>query len=252
VIRPGYTDQHRVKGKKEIQFYFSTADSIDSGSIGGRVLFKMTPDSTGLVKLVALSAIDSTGAVTRAKESRVAFCGPDGSFEFEALPTDGTPFRIWAFTDKNSDTRFSGGDEFSSVLADTFRLTSSAPGISGIEINIIDPDEPGRIEGSIIDLAETGIYPTARFDPVFEEGTTVMAYCDSTGVFTVPVIPPGGYVFTAFIDMLPDSLPGEAPDPSDSTGTVTEPFTVYPDTVDVAPGAELKLDPVYIQKETDE
>jgi hypothetical protein len=124
--------------------------------------------------------------------------------------------------------------------------------ISGIEINIIDPDEPGSIEGRIIDETGLGVLPTARFDPVFEDGAPVLAWGDSTGSFTVPVIPPGGYVLTAFIDMLPDSIPGEAPDPTDSTITVIEPFTVRPDTIEVAPGAKLTLEPVLIRKDPDE
>jgi len=249
VIRKGYSDYHSVKGKRPIDFCFSTADSLDSGRISGRILFKMSPDSTGLAKLTALSAVDSTGDVTRAPESRVAFCDRDGSFTFEALPTDSAMFRLWAFTDRNGDLRFSPGDEFSGILEDTLVLTSETPSLSGIQINIIDPDEPGRIEGVIHDLTELGVAPMARFEPLFEEGTPVIARADTTGHYTVPSIPPGAYVFTAFIDLLPDSLPGSFPDPSDSTRIVAEPFAVYPDTVTVPPGTPVTLDPLYIQKE---
>ncbi len=254
VIRKGYTDDHRIKGTSEIDFCFSTADSIDTGKISGRILFKMFPDSTGLAKLVAVSSIDSTGDVTRAPESRLAFCGSDGSFSFEALPTNGMMFRLWAFTDRNGDTRFSPGDEFSAVLADTFALAPESPSIAGLEIIIIDPDEPGRIEGTITDLTGLGISPSARFEPLFEDGTTLLVRADSTGVYTVYTIPPGNYTFTAFIDALSDSLPGSYADPSDSTKTLAEPFAVYPDTVVVPPGSKITLDPIYIQKDakTDE
>ena len=249
LIRRGYTDHHKVKGKGEIQFFFSTADSLDDGSISGRVLFKMAPDSTGLAKLVAVSAIDTTGDVTRAKESRIAFCGPDGSFTFEALPTDGTQFRIWAYTDRNNDTRFSPGDEFSMVLADTFALTSALTSVSGLEFNIINPREPGSIEGTITDLTGMGIAPTAWFEPLFEDGVPVFVRADSTGLFTVNAIPPGDYSFTAFIDVLADSLPGSYPDQADSTRTLPEPFAAYPDTVAVPPGEKVTLEPVYLQKD---
>ena len=66
VIRKGYTDQHRVKAKKGIEFCFSTADSIDTGSISGQVLFKMAPDSTGLAKLVAVDPVMAREAETHA------------------------------------------------------------------------------------------------------------------------------------------------------------------------------------------
>lgn len=249
IIRRGYTDHHRVKGTGEIKFFFSTADSLDSGSISGRVLFKMSPDSTGLVKLVEVSAVDSTGDVTRAGEARMAFCGPDGSFEFEALPTTGTMFRIWAYTDKNNDTRYSPDDEFSTVLTDTFALTASMTSVSGVEINIINPREPGSIEGTITDLTGMDIAPTAWFEPLFEDGVPLFVRADSTGLFMVNAIPPGDYSFTAFIDALPDSLPGSYPDPADSTKMLLEPFAAYPDTVAISPGEKVILDPVYLQKD---
>jgi hypothetical protein len=250
VIRKGYTDQHNVKGNREINFCFSTADSIDNGKISGRVFFKMSPDSTGLAKLIAVSDVDSTGNLTRAPESRMAFCGSNGSFTFEALPTNGTMFRLWAFTDKNGDTRFSPGDEFHTALEDTFSLTSGVPSIAGLEINLIDPDEPGKIEGTISDLTGLGISPTARFAPLYEDGKPLVVSADTSGRYTVLTIPPGGYIFTAFIDALADSLPGSYTDPDDSTRTLAEPFAVYPDTVIVPPGETITLEPLHIQKDT--
>lgn len=249
VIRKGYTDQHNVKGKKGIEFCFSTADSIDTGSISGRVLFKLSPDSTGLAKLVALSSIDSTGDVMRAPESRMAFCGRDGSFDFKALPTDRTMFRLWAFTDRDSNTRLSHDEEFWTVLEDSFALTPEVPSIAGLEIYIIDPDEPGSIEGTITDLTESGLAPSARFEPLFEDGITLMVRADSTGLYAVHEIPPGDYRFIAFVDVNSDSLPGSHADPYDSTRTLTEPFAVYPDTVVVPPGSSITLDPLFIQKD---
>jgi hypothetical protein len=249
VIRKGYEDYHGVKGIRPIAFCFSTADSLDKGKISGRILFKMSPDSTGLAELTAVSAVDSTGDVTHAPASRLAFCGRDGSFDFEALPTDGTMFRLWAFTDRNGDLRFSPGDEFSGILEDSLALTSESPTISGLQINIIDPNEPGKIEGVIYDLTDLGVPPTARFEPAFEEGSPMVIRADTTGQYRVPAIPPGAYVFTAFIDILPDSLQGYFPDPSDSTRMLPEPFAAYPDTVIVPPGALITLDPLYIKKE---
>lgn len=250
LIRKGYADQHKVKGERGINFCFSTADSLDSGKISGRVLFKMSPDSTGLAKLVSISDVDSTGDLSRAPEARIAFCGSDGSFTFEALPTNGTMFRLWAFTDGNEDTRFSPGDEFFTALEDTFTLTSGMPSIAGLEINIIDPEEPGKIEGTITDLTGSGIPPTARFEPLYEDGTPLIVSADTTGSYTVAGIPPGDYIFTAFIDAFADSLPGSYTDPADSTSTLPEPFAVYPDTVIVPPGDTLTLEPLFIQKGT--
>jgi hypothetical protein len=248
VIGRGYTDYHNVKGEKEIEFCFSTTDSLDSGSISGRVLFKMSPDSTGLIKLVAVSAVDSTGDVKRAQESRVAFSRRDGSFNFRSLPAEGTPFLLWAFIDRNRDSRFSPNDEFSSVLEDTFTLTSQAPAIGNIMINIIDPNEPGRVEGSIVDLTESKVSPTARFEPVSEDLNPLVAVADSSGYFIFAAVPPGDYIYTAFIDFQADSLPGNYPDPADSTVSLDEYFTIWPDTLTVEPGSELVLEPIYIEK----
>lgn len=248
VLRGGYADLHNVRSTRDEVFYFATASRIDTGSVSGRVLFKGAPDSSGVVHLLAVDPSDTITQPSAAQPARIAFAGPNGSFEFRALPTGGERFALWAFTDRNADGRLSTQDEFSALFPDTLMLDPSRPRIDGIRIDIIDPDEPGSIEGSVIDLTGFGTPPTARFDALGGEKNFVVR-ADTSGSYLVPSAPPGEYIFTAFIDVSGDSLAGRYVDPSDSTATLPEPALSPADTVVVLPGERTTVDPVTLRRE---
>ncbi len=250
LLSPGYADLHRVKTKKSFIFHFSTAAEIQDGVISGKILFKEKIDPHGVVKLHEVLP-DSVISYKTERESRIAFAGEDGSFSFSALPTDGTSFIMWAFSDKNDDGSYTEEKEFHALYPDTLRLTATRRRATEIFINIIDPNEPGRITGTIIDETGYGRVPTIRFEPLLPGEPALVFLADSTGVFVVPKIPPGRYLVQAFVDLAIDSLCGTYISPDDSTLALREPCFELPDTLLVEPGVEKNLEPVTLTREAE-
>ncbi|MDD3642567.1 MAG: Ig-like domain-containing protein [Candidatus Krumholzibacteria bacterium] len=249
VIRGGFSDLHNVRSGRSEIFYFSTSAVTDTGTVSGRILFKGAPDSSGVVHLLPASPADTVADPSSGEPARIAFAGRDGGFEFNALPTDGRPFVLWAFTDRNGDGRFSTQDEFALLSADTLVLDRARPRIDAVAIDIIDPDEPGSIAGRIIDMTGLGIAPTARFEGLAGETPAIVVKADSTGSYLVSSIAPGNYSYCAFIDVSGDSLAGSYVDSADSTETLPEPALCPADTVVVLPGKRIEADTVTLRKE---
>jgi len=246
LLSGGYADLHGVRNRESFISHFSTADEIQKGSISGKVLFKNKIDPKGVVKLYAVVP-DSTVSYKTGRESRIAFAGEDGGFAFRALPTDSTGFILWAFSDENEDGLFAEQKEFHLLYPDTIRLTPSRRSAIEIFINIIDPDEPGIVQGSIIDETGLGTPATVRFEPLMPGELPLVVRADSTGFFVASKIPPGRYVVWAFVDLARDSLCGTYTPPDDSTLTLREPCFALPDTLVVEPGGERTLEPVTLR-----
>lgn len=249
VIRGGYTDLRRVRNDRSRVFHFSTAAAIDTGTISGRIMFKMTPDSTGLAHLIRIAPCDTLTDPVAASPARLAFAGPDGSFSFRALPTREARFLLWAFSDRNRDGSYSPRDEFALLLPDTMVLTPERTQIAGLTVNIIDPDEPGSIAGTVINLTGISMAPTVRFDGLADERYAVAVADSATGSFRITTIAPGRYVWSAFMDVSADSMAGTYIDPIDSVTVRREPSWTSPDTLTVRPGEMKALAPVRLMGE---
>lgn len=247
LLKAGYQDNHLVKGSAPVMFSFATSRRIDSGTIAGKIVFKKKPDSTGVAAIFAIA--DTTIDVKRARESRLAFADRTGDFTFRAVPTDSARFILWAFTDKNGDGVFSEGSEFSALFPDTIVLTGDRTGIDGLLIYIIDPSEPGSVDGRVVDITGLGKSPMVRLTPLLPGERPIVAAADTTGNFVFPVIPPGGYTVNVFIDMEADSVCGEYRSPTDTTVSLAEPCYVHPDTLVVKPGESQTLQPITLERE---
>lgn len=250
LLSSGYTDLHGVRSKESFIFHFSTTAAMQDGTITGKVLFKNNIDPDGVIKLHAVIP-DSTVSYKTERESRIAFAGEDGGFAFKALPTDGTRFILWAFSDKSGDGVFAEEKEFHLLYPDTLQLTPSRRIATEIFINIIDPNEPGRVIGSIIDETGLGQTPTVRFEPLLPGEPTLVVRADSTGVFIAQKVPPGRYIIRTFVDLALDSLCGIYTSPDDSTLTLHEPCFTLPDTIVVKPGGERTLEPIRLTGEAE-
>ncbi len=247
LLKAGYQDDHLVKSTEHVVFSFSTSDTIDAGMITGRILFKRQPDSTGVAKIIAVAA-DSAVDVEKTRESRIAFADRKGYFTFRAIPTDGTPFILWAFSDKNGDGDYAVESEFSALFPDTIALAGDRTAVDGILINIIDPHEPGTVEGRIVNLTGLSKAPTVRLIPLMPGERPIVVTADTTGNFVISPIPPGGYTVTAFIDMRADSMCGEYESPADSTVVLPEPCYVGGDTLVVKPGQSRTIQPITLEE----
>jgi hypothetical protein len=260
LLSPGIRDYHRIESRKNFMLFFSTADSIARGEISGTVLFKDKPDSAGVAELFAVSG-DTAVALRSAKRARVAFAGPGGRFVFRALPTDGTRFLLRAFIDADGDGRYSEGREFATLRPDTFALDRLRPMREDVRIVIIDPNEPGSLEGRIVNETAFRIPPTVRLaraggpaaameeHPAAAVGRAAVlsARADTTGAFLLSKIPPGSYTVSAFIDVAPDTLCGVYYEAADSTKALNEPCVALPDTLTIKPGEHVTLEPIVLK-----
>ncbi|HER43474.1 MAG TPA: hypothetical protein ENO08_03345, partial [Candidatus Eisenbacteria bacterium] len=235
VLSGGYADMHGVRSKESFISHFSTEEEIQEGIISGKVFFKSSIEPHGVVKLHRVIP-DSTVSYKKERESRIAFAGEDGGFAFRALPTDGTRFILWAFSDENDDGLFAEQKEFHLLYPDTIGLTPSRRAATEIFIDIIDPDEPGVVTGIIIDETGLGGPATMRFEPLLPGEPPIVVRADSTGGFAARKVPPGRYLLHAFVDLAPDSLCGAYTLPEDSTVALREPCVTLPDTLVVEPG----------------
>jgi len=246
LIGAGIRDYHRVESKQNYFLFFSTADSIARGEISGAISFKNAPDSAGVAELFAVRADSATNFRT-AKRARIAFARKDGRFTFRALPTDGSRFLLRAFIDRDADGRYSAGKEFAALLPDTVSLKRPGDQLEDIQINIIDPNEPGKVEGRLINDTPFKLAPTVRLGPVKPGEPALSAQADSTGTFVLRTVPPGSYLVSAFIDLKADTLCGTYVDAADTTKVLAEPCVTLPDTLRVKPGELKTLEPVSVR-----
>jgi len=246
LLGSGIRDYHRVESKRSFMLYFSTADSIARGEISGIVLYKEKPDSAGVAELFEVAG-DSATDVRSAKRSRVAFSGRDGRFVLRALPADGSRFLLRAFIDTDGDARCSEGKEFSTLRPDTIVLDRLRPIREDIRIVIIDPKEPGAVDGRIVNETAFRDAPTLRLAPVARGVQPLVARTDTTGSFIFSKVPPGEYTVSAFIDLKPDSICGAYYDAADSTRALDEPCVKLPDTLTIKPGERRTLDPLTLK-----
>lgn len=251
-VKPGYRDSHNVPGTAEYSYPFATAAHLDSGSISGSVLFRRKATGSALVRCFVLRADTSFDPATR-RPDRETGTDDNGTFRFSYLPTDGSRFIVWAFQDQNSNGYFERDKEFGQGFTDTVSLDAGSPRKSGVAIAIIDPTEPGEIEGVITNQTGADSVPIAvALDAMKDTVVTVAAYifCDPDGSYHIKKVPPGRYVLRSFIDFKPDSSCGAYPCHDDTTRMCIEPCALYPDSVIVGPGERLTLDTLILAPST--
>jgi len=246
LVRAGVKDYHRVESKQNYLLFFSTGDSIARGEVSGVILFKEKPDSSAVVELFEIHG-DTTLDVRTATRSRVSFAGKDGVFALRALPADGSKFLLRAFSDRDGDSRYSEGKEFAALYPQTIVLGPFRERFEEVRINIIDPNEPGSIDGRIVNETQFRTPPTVCISPAGAGKKTLAARADSTGAFVLSRVPPGAYLFSAFIDVNPDTLCGTYFAEGDTTRAIDEPRVALPDTLRLKPGELKTLQPVTIR-----
>jgi len=243
VIKKGYMDLHGVKAEESRVFYFATADSFPQGSISGRILFKGEREPGGEAVLVGAEK-DTAMNYFEKEELRIAVCDDSGNFSFRHLPADSSGYRVWGYLDKDDNGEFTRGQEFSAIYPDTIFLTDRRPSYTELALNVIDPNEPGEVEGAVINVTGMERPVTVSLKNILEEKRGYFARADSTGGYLIRGVIPGDYILSAFIDIKNDSLAGYYPDPDDSTKARMEPAAVYPDTLSVSPGQKKKVEEI--------
>jgi hypothetical protein len=245
LIQPGFRDDHLVESKINYKYYFSTTKRIEPGNISGKILFKQNPDSMGVAYLV--KAEDDTAKDLHADpEARIAYADAFGNFIFRAIPADSSGYRVWAFKDTDGDGKYSFGKEFAMEYPDTLILSQANTSARNIDINVIDPDEPGSIEGILSDSTEVAGIPSIRLTGVTPLDNSYYTKADTLGNYMIYKVKPGAYLFRAFVDVLADSMPGNYQAPDDSSKMLQEPVISLPDTIILYPGEKKVISPITI------
>lgn len=240
-LKGGYSDFHRVRNDADYEFAFATSAHIDSGTIGGRVLFRRKPSEKAVVRLFALPR-DSAFSPSAARPDRETMTGGDGTYELRYLPSAGESFAVWAFQDVNGNGSFDRDNDVGQDLSDTLLLDAERYAIASHDLFIVDPKEPAEISGVVknetgIDTAFVSVAAHAVGDSIPPTAYTI---CAQDGSFRMPLLK-GTYVLYAFHDVQLDSLCGTYPCGEDSLETCVEPCVVLPESLIVAPGAKIQL-----------
>lgn len=245
-LKPGYQDQHRVAAKEAIRFAFATSAAIDSGRVAGRVLFRREPTPNGVV--YGYVPRDTVFDPESMRPDRVARADEDGRYALDYLGTGGQRYILWAFEDRNADGSFTPSQDVGYAATDTVTLTPGSP-TAIADIAIIDPEEPAVVSGRVIN--ETGIDTLLVSVALWQASDSLRpsyyTLCDTTGRYELNTVLMGRYALRAFVDVKRDSVCAGYPCGPDSTETCFEPCAVHPDSVAVAPGDELKMDPIELR-----
>lgn len=134
---PGWKDRHLVAQPEWQVLSFATGDSLMAGWLGGKVSFKGGPSRS-----MHLELSDESGESLHKGR-------PDsqGNFLFRHLPADGRSWLLTAFQDVDGDSLFDPAVDFEDSLGDSLILTAESPRMLGLSLDVIDPDEPGRVKG---------------------------------------------------------------------------------------------------------
>lgn len=240
LVRTSVVDRRRNAMAEPALTLFSTGPRVAGGQVTGEV--RRIGVSTGLTTVVAFDApVADTADVDLDRAVSVAEPDAQGRFLLPGLEV-GRAYEVGAAFDVRGDRAFDAGqDLYCRVLTPVVPDSGGGPG--ELEIVLVFPDEPGRIEGMVIDstcqaLAALRARRFARVD-------STLAARDSL------------LTLRATLTARVDSLLGEAVAPSgsdtpDTTGTSTTTLRaradslrmvveglVIPDSAAVARGARL-------------
>ncbi len=239
-LKPGYRDRHGVSGVAAREFAFATGAKLDTASISGQVLFKREPSGKSIVRAFRVPR-DTTFRAEAARPDREAVTARDGMYRLRYLPDNDARFVVMAYLDQNGNGTFEVANEPYAVLPDTILLTAAVPEVESVRIDIIDPNEPGTVEGEVanetgIDTVRTSVALYALRDSVRAEYLTL---ADTAGAFTLAKVKPGTYRLWAFLDIRADSLRGTYP--CELPDGCIEPSTVLVDSLKVSPGGSVRV-----------
>lgn len=236
-VRPDYQDRHGVPGAKWHEFAFATGSApLDTARIEGKVTLKRAPATKAIVRAFRIAEGDTLDFV-KSRPARDTGTDRQGEYGLRYLPSDGARFVVMAFLDQNDNRAYERDSDPAAVYPDTLVIAAATPVITGIDLALVDPKEPGTVKGTVVNESgiDTARVMVAMYDVSDSTRAEYRALCDSTGAYQVASVKPGTYSLHAFVDVKTDSLPGSYPCPSDAKGCA-EPAVRRPGVLKVGPG----------------
>jgi len=197
IVMGGCKDSHGNYMKSPHLAAFSTGDTLLAGVIQGSVLAKGLPASG-----IPVWAFDSLSCpepdFTKDEAHYVSQSGAAGDFKLIGLPS-GT-YLLYVFKDEDANRAYDEETDFVSAAPAPAHITPEEPEVLGVEIALLDPNEPGRITGVVEHcLPETVrvvVTATSTEDSLALFSAPVMR--DST--FAIGNLPPGRYLVSCYAD----------------------------------------------------
>jgi len=242
-LKSGFQDSHGVAAKTDYHFAFATAAHIDSGSVAGAVLFHREPTRRALVFAYMLP-VDSGFVAGSTRPDRQSYTDEDGHYRVDYLPSNDRRVLVWAFEDRNNNQIYDPNEDVGLAPPDTVVLTAEQAHARGVNLVIVDPDEPAQVRGRVNN--QSGIDTLAVSVALYADSVTAPAYytrCDTTGSYTFTSVHAGDYELRAFVDVRADSVCGTYLCGPDSA-RCEEPCAVHPDRVTLEPGDTRVMSPL--------
>ncbi|MDH4037329.1 MAG: Ig-like domain-containing protein [Candidatus Krumholzibacteria bacterium] len=248
-VKPGYRDNHNVPAKAQFEFAFATGASLDTARVEGVVYFKHEPSGRALVRCFRLPREEDFDPVA-ARPDRESPTAKDGTYRLRYLPDNDARFLVLAFIDVNGNGALDPPGEPMVVYPDTVFLTAAVPVVQGLDLTIIDPNEPAQVSGLVSN--ETGIdsvLASVVLEPVADSTLArVYTLCNEAGAFEFSRVRAGEYLLRAFLDLRADSLCGAYDCPDSALTACMEPCSEAPDTLRLEPGATVKVPPLALRR----
>jgi hypothetical protein len=212
-IKPDYQDRHNVPGAQWHEFAFATGTAaIDSARIEGKATLKRAPAAKAIVRAFRIAGKD-TVRVEKDRPDREATADKNGVYSLRHLPARGARFLVMGFLDENNNGTYDRDADPAFVSPDTVTMLPQNPVVSGIDLVLLDPKEPGGVKGTVTNASgvDSARVMVAIYDKADTSRATFRALCDSSGAYHVNHIKPGEYILRAFVDAKPDSVQGTYP-----------------------------------------
>lgn len=226
-VMSGSKDAHGNYLKAPYVFTFSRADTVMSGRIEGTVRAKNLP-----VAGIQVWAFDSVSCpqpdFSKDQPQYVAQSGSDGKYGFLGLPS-GT-YLLYGFKDKNANRAYDQDSDFTSPAEKPIWIDSDFPVLTGVDIYLVDPSEPGGITGVVLHCIPDSIRMIVTAASVADSLALFTAPVGRDSVFLLKGMPPGRYGVSAFADL----------DDSRDWQPESEPSSPDTHVIEVIPGETIK------------
>lgn len=198
LVMSGCRDAHGNIMKAPFVLSFSTGDTLLAGIIRGKALARGLPASG--IPVWAFDSLKSPSPdFTKDEPSYVSQSGSDGSFELIGLPSG--VYILFAFKDKNSNRAYDESIDFVSPGASSAVISPDRPVFTGLEIPLVDPNEPGSIEGTVGHCYPDSVSIVVRATSVEDSLSFFTGVVKADSSFSIVKLGAGQYRVDCFADL---------------------------------------------------
>jgi uncharacterized protein (DUF2141 family) len=210
IVMSGCKDAHGNSINAPHVSAFSTGDTLLAGTIRGKVETKGLP--TPGTPVWAFDSLKCPAPdFTKDEPHYVSQSGSDGTFELIGLPSG--VYLLFAFKDKNSNRAYDQDVDFVSPALSSVVISPEAPEFTGLEIPLVDPSEPGGIEGIVEHCYPDSVRIVVRAVSAKDSLSSFAAVARPDSSFSVVKLRPGEYLVDCFVDLNSNRVYDSATEP---------------------------------------